>query len=154
MQAARDAAARDQAYRAAVAAQQAAAQNAAAAAAARPVPTTSGGAPGGLLAGLPGGAAGFGAYNPGLLLAPAGSPLRTLAGQDGGSPVTTASQVQSMAFEDLPGGLGTPAVVGVLILSTLAAFGLRHRVLARARVAADVDAELGDDAVTRETASV
>ncbi len=52
---------------------------------------------------LPGGA-GFGTYNPGLLLAPPGSPLRTLTGQDGGSPVTTASQVQSMAFDNLPGG--------------------------------------------------
>ena len=106
------------------------------------------------MTGLPGGAAGFGAYNPGLLLAPLGSPLRTMTGQDGGSPVTTASQVQSMAFDDLPGGPGLPAVVGLLILSALGAFALRHRILARARAAADADAALGADAATQETATV
>ncbi len=91
--------------------------------------------------GLATGAAGFGGYNPGLSLAPLGSPLRTLTGQDGASPGTTASQVQAMAVDRLPGGLGTPAVLGVLVLSTLAALALRHRVLRRARAAVDTDAE-------------
>ncbi|MEJ2865752.1 hypothetical protein [Actinomycetospora flava] len=75
----------------------------------------------------------FGTPNAALLLTPAGSPLRALTGQDTGSPVTTTSDVQAIAFENLPGGMGTPAVVGVLILSTLGAFALRHRIFRRAR---------------------
>ncbi|MEJ2889382.1 hypothetical protein [Actinomycetospora aeridis] len=75
----------------------------------------------------------FGTPNPALLLAPPGSPLRTIAGENTGSPVTTTSDVQAMAFDNLPGGMGTPAVIGVLILSTLGAFALRHRILRRAR---------------------
>ncbi|MDD7939919.1 hypothetical protein PHK61_15980 [Actinomycetospora lutea] len=88
-------------------------------------------APGGLAATVP--FLSFGTPNPALLLAPPGSPLRTLAGADTGSPVTTTSDVQAMAFDNMPGGMGTPAVVGVLILSTLGAFALRYRVLRRAR---------------------
>lgn len=87
-------------------------------------------APGGLAAGVP--ALTIGRPNP-ALFAPLGSPLRTLTGVSPGSPVTTSSDVQAMAFDDLPGGMGTPAVVGVLILSTLGAFALRHRILRRAR---------------------
>jgi hypothetical protein len=81
-------------------------------------------APGGLAATVP--LLNFGTPNPALLLAPPGSPLRTLAGENTGSPVTTTSDVQAMAFDNMPGGMGTPAVVGVLILSTLGAFALRH----------------------------
>ena len=104
------------------------------------------GSPGGLAAGTP--ALGFGTLDPSLLLAPAGSPLRTLTGVDEGSPVTTVSDVQAMAFDDLPGGLGTPAITGTLILSAFAAFALRHRVLRRARLAADADS--GSEADTAE----
>ncbi|MFC5138169.1 hypothetical protein ACFPK1_07995 [Actinomycetospora rhizophila] len=88
-------------------------------------------APGGLAATVP--LLNFGTPNPALLLAPPGSPLRTLAGENTGSPVTTTSDVQAIAFDNMPGGMGTPAVVGVLILSTLGAFALRHRMLRRAR---------------------
>ena len=98
-----------------------------------------GGAYGGLAATTP--ALGIGTLDPSLLLAPAGSPLRTLTGVDEGSPVTTVSDVQAMAFDNLPGGLGMPAVTGTLILSAFAAFALRHRVLHRARMAADADTE-------------
>ncbi|GAA4901202.1 hypothetical protein EV188_109193 [Actinomycetospora succinea] len=91
-------------------------------------------APGGLAATVP--ALRFGTPNPALLLVPPGSPLRTLAGQNEGSRVTTTSDVQAIAFDNLPGGMGTPAVVGVLILSTLGAFALRHRILRRARTSA------------------
>lgn len=88
-------------------------------------------APGtGFLAGLP--TLSFGRPNPGLF-APLGSPLRTLTGVAPGSPVTTSSDVQAMAFDDLPGGLGTPAITGVVILSVLGGVALRHRVLRRAR---------------------
>lgn len=78
---------------------------------------------------------GFGAgYNPGLLFAaPFGSPLRTLAGTDPASAVTTASQVQAMALDNLPRGLGIPAVLGVLILAGLAGLAVRHRMLSRRR---------------------
>ena len=91
-------------------------------------------APGGLAARVP--ALGFGTVDPRLLMVPTGSPLRTLTGVTPGSPVTTSSDVQAMALDGLPGGLGTPAVLGVLILSTLAGFALRHRVLRRVRLAA------------------
>ncbi|MDD7923143.1 hypothetical protein [Actinomycetospora chibensis] len=91
-------------------------------------------APGGLMAGVP--ALRFGSFDPSLLRVPAGSPLRTLTGVTPGSPVTTSSDVQAMALDGLPSGLGTPAVLGVLILSTLAGFALRHRVLRRVRLAA------------------
>lgn len=91
-------------------------------------------APGGLAARVP--ALGFGAVDPRLLMVPTGSPLRTLTGVTPGSPVTTSSDVQAMALDGLPSGLGTPAVLGVLILSTLAGFALRHRVLRRVRLAA------------------
>jgi hypothetical protein len=111
-----------------------AAQRAAQAQAARVVPAAPAAAPGGLAAGVP--ALSFGTPNPALLLVPPGSPLRTLAGQDEGARVTTTSDVQAMAFDNLPGGMGTPAVIGVLILSTLGAFALRHRVLRRARTTA------------------
>lgn len=124
--------------------QQARAQQAAAMAA-RPapqVPAASGAglltpavsAPGGLAARVP--ALGFGSVDPRLLTVPTGSPLRTLTGVTPGSPVTTSSDVQAMALDGLPSGLGTPAVLGVLILSTLAGFALRHRVLRRVRLAA------------------
>jgi hypothetical protein len=63
-----------------------------------------GGASGGLAATTP--AHGFGTLDPSLLLAPAGSPLRTLTGVDEGSPVTTVSDVQAMAFDNLPAGWG------------------------------------------------
>lgn len=90
-------------------------------------------APGGLAARIP--TLHFGApSNPALLMAPIGSPLRTLATPGEGSPVTTSSDVQAMAFDNLPGGLGTPAVTGAVILSALGAFALRHRVLRRARL--------------------
>ncbi|WP_433027221.1 hypothetical protein [Actinomycetospora sp. CA-053990] len=91
-------------------------------------------APGGLAARVP--ALGFGTVDPRLLMVPTGSPLRTLTGVTPGSPVTTSSDVQAMALDGLPSGLGTPAVLGVLILSTLAGFALRHRVLRRVRLAA------------------
>ena len=81
-------------------------------------------------------ALGFGTVDPRLLMVPTGSPLRTLTGVTPGSPVTTSSDVQAMALDGLPSGLGTPAVLGVLILSTLAGFALRHRVLRRVRLAA------------------
>ena len=106
------------------------------------------GAPGGLAAGAP--RLGMGTLDPAMLLAPAGSPLRTLTGVDEGSPVTTASDVQAMAFDNLPGGLGTPAVTGTLILSAFAALALRHRVLRRARLAADADADTGSEDDTAE----
>ncbi|MDD7933318.1 hypothetical protein [Actinomycetospora straminea] len=93
-------------------------------------------APGGLAAMVP--TLNFGAPNVGLL-APLGSPLRPLTGISPASPVTTTSDVQAMAVDSVPGGLGTPAVVGTLILSALAAFALRHRVLHRARKAAEAD---------------
>jgi hypothetical protein len=109
---------------------------------------TPGGAYGGLAATTP--ALGFGTLDPSLLLAPAGSPLRTLTGVDEGSPVTTVSDVQAMAFDNLPGGLGMPAIAGTLILSAFAAFALRHRVLHRARMAADADADTGPEADTAE----
>lgn len=96
-------------------------------------------APGGLAARVP--ALRFGTFDPSLLRVPAGSPLRTLTGVTPGSPVTTSSDVQAMAFDDLPGGLGTPSVVGVLILAGLAGFALRHRVLRRVRVAAAAETE-------------
>ncbi|HSK59643.1 MAG TPA: hypothetical protein VK935_11390 [Actinomycetospora sp.] len=107
-----------------------------------------GAAYGGLAATTP--ALGFGTFDPSLLLAPAGSPLRTLTGVDQGSPVTTVSDVQAMAFDSLPGGLGMPAVTGTLILSAFAAFALRHRVLRRARMAADADTDTGSEADTAE----
>jgi len=91
-------------------------------------------ASGGLAARVP--ALGFGTVDPRLLMVPTGSPLRTLTGVTPGSPVTTSSDVQAMALDGLPSGLGTPAVLGVLILSTLAGFALRHRVLRRVRLAA------------------
>jgi hypothetical protein len=116
------------AQRAAAEAAQRAAQQQAAGGAALVAPAA--GAPGGLAATVP--LLNFGTPNPALLLAPPGSPLRTLAGENTGSPVTTTSDVQAMAFDNMPGGMGTPAVVGVLILSTLGAFALRHRVLRRA----------------------
>ena len=132
-------------------AQQEAAREAAlrAQAAAQPVPSQNllspAGGGSGLVTGVP-----VGTVNPALLMAPVGNPLRTLGGENGGSPVTTASQVQAMAFDQLPGGLGTPSVAGVLILSTFAAFALRHRVLRRARLAAldeaDADADLDTEA--------
>ena len=62
--------------------------------------------------------------------------LPVLAQGQTAAPVTTSSDVQAMALDGLPGGLGTPAVLGVLILSTLAGFALRHRVLRRVRLAA------------------
>lgn len=93
-------------------------------------------APGGLLTGVP--TLAFGRPNPGLF-APLGSPLRTLTGVAPGSPVTTTSDVQAMAFDDLPGGLGTPAVTGVVILSVLGAFALRHRIFRRARTSGSTD---------------
>jgi hypothetical protein len=96
-------------------------------------------APGGLAARVP--ALGFGAVDPRLLMVPTGSPLRTLTGVTPGSPVTTSSDVQAMALDGLPSGLGTPAVLGVLILSTLAGFALRHRVLRRVRLAAAPEPE-------------
>ena len=37
--------------------------------------------------------------------------------------MTTSSDVQAMAVDHLPGGLGTPLVVGVLLLAALVAFG-------------------------------
>ncbi|WP_433782244.1 hypothetical protein ACQPX6_20345 [Actinomycetospora sp. CA-101289] len=109
-----------------------------------------GGAYGGLAATAP--ALGFGTFDASMLLAPQGSPLRTLTGVDEGSPVTTVSDVQAMAFDNLPGGLGMPAVFGVLILSAFAAFALRHRVLRRARMAADADSDVDpeSDADTTE----
>ena len=74
------------------------------------------------------------AYNPGLLLAaPPGSPLRMAGMNDPASAVTSASDVQAMAFNAPGGGLGVPAVLGVLILSGLAGFAVRHRMLARRR---------------------
>ncbi len=91
-------------------------------------------APGGLSARVP--MLGFGTVDPRMLMVPTGSPLRTLTGVTPGSPVTTSSDVQAMALDGLPSGLGTPAVLGVLILSTLAGFALRHRVLRRVRLAA------------------
>jgi hypothetical protein len=109
---------------------------------------TPSGAYGGLAATTP--VLGFGTFDPALLLAPTGSPLRTLTGVDQGSPVTTVSDVQAMAFDNLPGGLGVPAVTGTLILSAFAAFALRHRVLRRARTAADTDADTGSEADTAE----
>jgi hypothetical protein len=54
-------------------------------------------------------------------MAPPGSPLRTLTEQDAVSPVTTSSDVQAMALDHLPGGLGTPSVVGVLLFAALGA---------------------------------
>lgn len=93
-------------------------------------------APGGLAAMVP--TLNFGAPNVGLL-SPLGSPLRPLTGLTPASPVTTTSDVQAMALDSVPAGLGTPAVVGTLILSALAAFALRHRVLHRARRAAEAD---------------
>lgn len=96
-------------------------------------------APGGLAARVP--ALGFGTVDPRLLMVPTGSPLRTLTGVTPGSPVTTSSDVQAMALDGLPSGLGTPAVLGVLILSTLAGFALRHRVLRRVRLAAAPEPE-------------
>ncbi|MHC1561280.1 hypothetical protein ACR9E3_20140 [Actinomycetospora sp. C-140] len=75
----------------------------------------------------------FGPANPALLFAPLGSPLRTLAGQGAGSPVTTSSDVQALAVDGLPGGVGTPTVLAVLVLASLGAFALRHAVLRRVR---------------------
>jgi hypothetical protein len=134
----------------------AAAQRAAQAAAARNsanvlAPASAPGA-GGLASNLP--ALGFGSPNAALLMAPLGSPLRSLATPDQGSPVTTSSDVQAMAFDNLPGGLGTPAVTGVLILSTFAAFALRHRVLRRARLAAIDDGAGADPEVDTEVETV
>ncbi|WP_285658851.1 hypothetical protein [Actinomycetospora sp. NBRC 106375] len=79
----------------------------------------------------------FGPANPALLFAPLGSPLRTLAGQGAGSPVTTSSDVQALAVDGLPGGVGTPTVIAVLVLASLGAFALRHVVLRRVRGDAD-----------------
>ncbi|MDD7967227.1 hypothetical protein [Actinomycetospora lemnae] len=125
---------RDAAAREAAAAAQRAAQAQAAAPANLLAPGAGGGA--GLLAGVP--TLNFGAPNVGLL-SPVGSPLRPLTGLTPASPVTTTSDVQAMALDSVPAGLGTPAVVGTLILSALAAFALRHRVLHRARRAAEAD---------------
>ena len=73
-------------------------------------------------------------YDPALLLAaPAGSPLRTLAGADPASLVTSSSQMQAMAFDGLPDGVGVPATLGSLILAALGAFALRHRLVGRGR---------------------
>lgn len=132
--AARQRAQQEAAARDAAAAAQRAAQAQAAAPANLLAPGAVGGA--GLLAGVP--ALNFGAPNL-ALLAPAGSPLRVMAAEDAGARVTTTSDVQAMALDSVPAGLGTPAVVGTLILSALAAFALRHRVLHRARRAAEAD---------------
>ncbi|WP_345414259.1 hypothetical protein [Actinomycetospora chlora] len=100
----------------------------------RGVPAAFASAPGGLAARLP--MLGFGpSLNPALLNVPLSPPLRTLVGQNQASPVTTTSDVQAMAF-DGSGGLGTPAIIGVLILAGLGGFALRHRVLRRVRTGA------------------
>ena len=76
-------------------------------------------------------------YDPALLLgAPANNPLVSMASADPASAVTTASQVQAMALQNLPGGLGVPAVLGVIILAGLGALVVRSRILRRVKKAA------------------
>ena len=67
------------------------------------------------------------------------------------SPVTTSSDVQAMAV-DLPGGLGTPAVAGVLILAALGALVLRSHMFLRTRVTAPA-AQKAAEADTVETST-
>ena len=69
-----------------------------------------------------------GTYDPALLLgaAPGVAPMLAMSSGDPASAVTTASQVQAMALQGA-GGLGLPAVAGVIILAGLGGVAVRYR---------------------------
>ena len=81
-------------------------------------------------------APGVAAYDPKMLLGSAFPGLRAgspaYLGYDPASAVTTASQVQALPVDALTeGGVGVPALIAVLALSGVAAFGVRRIVLGR-----------------------